>query len=461
MGFSQGHAIVIGVGSHQFASYIDVPISVTDAKAVVQVLQDPKVCGYPPGQVTLLHDNNATKGAILAAIRALVEDTKAEDTVFFFYCGHGALGNDGNYYLVSHDAKIDGSRVVAGTGLSESELLEQLRAIKAKRLLMVINSCFSGNISPTLAIDDQGLEASGLPEDTANALLGTGQGRILITACREDQKSYIGAGDLSIFTQALVDGLRGRGVNNSGGYIGAYNLYLSVYKNVSELVKEKLNIVQEPELTVLKGVGPFAVALYKGATIQGDFDTDQPTPGLPAVRQVKLEKSQEALARQINTGGGAYIGGNVSIQNSEFIGRDKIIHGDEVAGDKVGGDKISVGDISNSTGVAIGPEARSEVYQSTGLSGKEFEQIFEPLLQAVRNAPDDVQLQAEMKVEELKQEIKKGKNKNDVIQARLIDGIVGLVPGAVSAVVGMFASPVLAGFVGPATEFILDKIKAK
>ena len=166
MGFSQGHAIVIGVGSHQFASYIDVPISVTDAKAVVQVLQDPKVCGYPPGQVTLLHDNNATKGAILAAIRALVEDTKAEDTVFFFYCGHGALGNDGNYYLVSHDAKIDGSRVVAGTGLSESELLEQLRAIKAKRLLMVINSCFSGNISPTLAIDDQGLEASGLPEDT-------------------------------------------------------------------------------------------------------------------------------------------------------------------------------------------------------------------------------------------------------------------------------------------------------
>ena len=443
MSFSHGHAIVIGVGSHQFASYIDVPIAVTDSKAVAQVLQDPKVCGYPSDQVALLNHNNATKSGILATIKGLADRTKPEDTIFFFYCGHGALGNDGNYYLVSHDARIDGSRVVAGTGLSERELLDNLRTIKANRLLIVINSCFSGNISPTLAIEDQALEAGVLPEDTANALLSTGQGRILITACREDQKSYIGAGDLSFFTQALVDGLRGRGVSNSGGYIGAYSLYLSLYENVSETVKEELNIVQEPELTVLKGVGPFAVALYKGATTLGEFDADRTVPDLPVVRQVVPEKAQNSLTRLVNTGGGAFIGGNVSIRNGDFIGRDK----------------ISAGDISNSPGVAIGHNAHAEGHQTTGISGPELEQLFAPLMQTVLTAPPEVRDHAVEKVVALEREAAKADKADDSRMARLIDGLIELVPGAVCAVTSAFANPILAGLTGPVTKFILDKLK--
>ena len=74
----------------------------------------------------------------------------------------------------------------------------------------------------------------------------------------------------------------------------------------------------------MKGGGPFVVALYKGATIQGDFDTDQPTPGLPAVRQVKLEKSQEALARQINTGGGATSAAMSQFKTVNSLGETKL-----------------------------------------------------------------------------------------------------------------------------------------
>lgn len=43
--------------------------------------------------------------------------------------------------------------------------------------------------------------------------------------------------------------------------------------------------------------------------------------------------------------------------------------------------------------------------------------------------------------------------------ARLVNGLVGLVPGAVGAVVGAFASPLLAGLAGPATEAVLKKLK--
>ena len=48
--FNEGHALVIGVGSHQFHPQHDVPITVRDAKAVRDILIDPDTCGYPQAQ---------------------------------------------------------------------------------------------------------------------------------------------------------------------------------------------------------------------------------------------------------------------------------------------------------------------------------------------------------------------------------------------------------------------------
>jgi hypothetical protein len=155
---------------------------------------------------------------------------------------------------------------------------------------------------------------------------------------------------LSIFCQALVDGLRGKEVRNSGGYISAYNLYESIYEKVRERVNQIYYVNQEPELTVLKGVGPFAVALYKGASAFGDFDEQQPVPELPAVREVTPDKAARLFNQLINTGGGANIRGNVNVRNGDFVGRDQIVHGD----------KISATGISDSV-VAIGRGAQASV----------------------------------------------------------------------------------------------------
>jgi hypothetical protein len=316
MAFTQAHALVIGVGTHQFEPNLDVPITVDDAKAVAEVLVDDESCGYPAAQVALLGNEKASRSGILSALEGLSKSVKEQDTLFFFFCGHGVLGTDGNYYLVSHDAQLDNGKVVAGTGVGEKELISQLKTIQAKRVLMVFNACFSGKVSPTLAVKKKAFKARSLSEDLSNALLGTGEGRIIITACRENQESYVGAGPLTIFTQALVDGLRGKDVGNHNGYISAFSLYEHIFETVSETVKEVYApAVQEPELTVLKGIGSFAVALYKGAVTLGDFNTDQPVPDLPAVRQVKPEKAQKALGLQINTGTIITIGGHATTGN--------------------------------------------------------------------------------------------------------------------------------------------------
>jgi len=97
----------------------------------------------------------------------------------------------------------------------------------------------------------------------------------------------------------------------------------------------------------------------------------------------------------------------------------------------------------------------------TEISTAQLEQIFWPLTDAVRSAPPAVQQEAAQKVEELKKEAAKGKTATDGVMATLIEGIVGLVPKAVSAVAGAFGTPLLAGIAGPATQYVLDKIQGK
>ncbi len=299
MSFSQGHALLVGVGTYRDQPNLNVPVCALDAEAVAEVLRDPNLCGYPANQVGLLRNATARRDDILIALDTLADRAAESDTLFLFFCGHGAYGDDGDYYLTTHDTRVRDGRVVSGTGVREAELLERLRRVRAKRVLLVINACHSGGISPTLGATEAALTDTPLPSKTAAALLATGEGRIIITACREEQLSWIGKGKLSLFTETLVDGLRGRGTSSTRGYLSAFDLYTHLYFTVEETVREQYGANQEPELTVLKGVGPFAVSLYRGATTLGEIDGAAPPPEGTAVREVSPTEAQARLSQII------------------------------------------------------------------------------------------------------------------------------------------------------------------
>jgi len=160
----------------------------------------------------------------------------------------------------------------------------------------------------------------------------------------------------------------------------------------------------------------------------------------------------------IDTGGGTYIGGHVNTGGGDFVGRDKVVHGDSVQGDKVTGDKISVGNVSGS-GVAIGRGASASVQQ--GVSGDELAKALAPMVDAVQRSAADAATQAAAlrEIEELSQELAKGKGANDSRVAGIVDDLARMVPGAVAVVVGAFGTPLLGGIAGPVTQFVLDRLK--
>jgi SEFIR domain len=94
-------------------------------------------------------------------------------------------------------------------------------------------------------------------------------------------------------------------------------------------------------------------------------------------------------------------------------------------------------------------------------SAAALDDALRPLIEAIGAAPAEVQAEAEAKLAALKQEAAKGKDANDGVSAKLVDGLVGLVPGAASAMVSAFATPILGGIAGPVTGFVLDKLRSK
>ncbi len=334
MSFDKAHALIIGVGQYQLMSAHNVPVAATDAEAVAVALQDQDLCAYPPEQVQLLRNQETTRAAVLSTLAEMGKQLTEDNTLFLFFVGHGVMGTDGNYYLTTHDTKLDHLKVVPGTGISEEDFLKALKGIKAKRLLVVINACHSGNLSPqSLGAEAEALGSQPPPEKLTTAVLGTGEGRIVITACRPEQISWIGNGKLSIFTDALVRGLKG-GAPNRNGYISAYSLYEYIFEEAKEAA-ETFGQTQEAELTVIKGVGPFPVALYKGATSLGVFDESEPIPD--GARQVGKEKSERYL-RQYNAtmiGNGAIAQG----KGSKAVGAGSIMVGSNVTGNITTGDK--------------------------------------------------------------------------------------------------------------------------
>ncbi len=98
---------------------------------------------------------------------------------------------------------------------------------------------------------------------------------------------------------------------------------------------------------------------------------------------------------------------------------------------------------------------------NVGIPLADLDGALRPVIAAIGAAPADKRSEAEAKLAALKEEAAKGKDANDGVIARLVDGLVGLVPGAASAVVSAFATPILGGIAGPVTGFVLDKIRGK
>lgn len=367
--FEEGRALLIGVGDYEKADLEKVMLTANEADAVGKALQDASIAGYPPERVRIKLNAEATRQAIETELQDLATKATAQDTVLVYLASHGDLGEDGEYYFATYDVELTPQRrIVKGSGLSESRLRELIGNIKAQKLLVLINTCFSGEVTGTLS------SARGAPPSTAfnYKLLATGQGRAIITASRAAEASYFfkTGTTYTFFGQAVLDAFKGKNINSTSGYVGLFEFYSAVYNSVVETLKP-LNAKQEPTLTLSQAVGAFPIALNQGGPMgamnAGGIQQTPPTD--KAVDRVNKEVIEAIHMTVIETSGaGAQAaGGNLvqaSGQGARAIGGSLIHFGSDnrFSGPVSMGD-VAMGDIIKTYTSAVGKSAAANDQQ--------------------------------------------------------------------------------------------------
>lgn len=256
MKFNQGRALVIGIADYESVRKLP-PAVANDAHDIAETLRSEDCCGYPDVNVTVLVDGQATLAGIRAALAKLAADTTADDTVAIFFSGHGAL--------VPYDCKRS---VLTGTTIGEAELSAAIAAIKAPRVMVVVDACHAGGTASLKSdIDDDADDNlhEGF-DDKSLQQLASGAGRVVFASSRATETSRVLKGERnSVFTTAMLAGMKGGAAVAGDDAIRVFDLF----NYVSEAVRKAVPDRQHPifKATDLEQNFPVALALGGNKTV--------------------------------------------------------------------------------------------------------------------------------------------------------------------------------------------------
>ncbi|MBS1001628.1 caspase family protein [Acetobacter persici] len=338
MTFDKGRALVIGIANYAAVGALPAAV-LNDALDTAEILKSPKYCGYPEANVTVLTNEAATLENIRRALADLAAAATTDDTVAIFFSGHGVrIGKDAaaTSALVPYDCNLTD---VTGTTLGEAELSSAITAIKAPRVIFVIDACHaagtvtlkSGIGEHTEEVIDNGFDEKSLEQ------LARGTGRVVFASSRAAETSLVLRHERnSVFTTAMLTGLKGAATAASDGAIRVFDLF----NHVSETVRQSVQGQQHPVFKASDLEENFPVALVHGGTksispsvAQRRRDLEQIMPDLfplgPTDQDIWLRAGGDVSRLKLNGNGRAQwfaairlisLGGGGDISRESLIG---------------------------------------------------------------------------------------------------------------------------------------------
>jgi len=216
------HALVVGISDYQ--QWPDLPYAVSDAKEVAKRLGE---MGF---SVNLVTDPDSQK--LKTAIHEMTYrmGQKKKRAVLFYYAGHGEteIMADGTKmgYIIPRDCPLLAKNPMgfASRAVSMRDIESASLRIRAKHVLMLFDSCFSGALFALVrAVPSDITEKSTLPV------------RQFITAGREDEQ----VPDKSMFKRCFLIGLKGAADMTGDGYITGSEMGMYLADNVVNYTRRR------------------------------------------------------------------------------------------------------------------------------------------------------------------------------------------------------------------------------
>jgi uncharacterized caspase-like protein len=235
------YALVVGVGKFK-NGITPLQYSVRDATLFYRFLLDQ--AGFTKNNTYFLADQNATSTNIVKYLNGIRNAAREDDLVVVYMSSHGTPPDKfGGVYIVTYDTEVNPRERVWHTSVAETALKDFVENLKARRLVMVLDTCYSngayraipGFLPPggkSLGVGDENegygvstaqgkrlfgakdivLEDQPKQASTSGKSIASSQesyGKVLISASSSGEKSWE-SDQLrnSVFTYYFVDGMK-------------------------------------------------------------------------------------------------------------------------------------------------------------------------------------------------------------------------------------------------------------
>lgn len=277
---SHGKRIVVAIGIDHYDYWPILRTAVNDATEFSRLLTSE--FGFvelrPP-----LTENEATRDAIISLVEDQLPTTvEDEDDLVLFFSGHGTtleskVGQVTNRvgYIVPVAAHATGPQERPSEYIDIDELLRSISRLRARHILVILDSCHSG-----LALGTGVAIARG--DTKFQAAMERKVSRKVIASAQEDQTADDGGpvSGHSLFTGSLIEGLRsGKADWDGAGFVTSSELGLYTQRQVSKIASDRQTPVfgsfyldDSGELVLpLKGDFQSLVSQANAALASGEF----------------------------------------------------------------------------------------------------------------------------------------------------------------------------------------------
>ncbi|WDD34098.1 SUMF1/EgtB/PvdO family nonheme iron enzyme [Nostoc sp. UHCC 0926] len=218
-------ALLIGISEYE-PGLAPLPNAVKDVEAMRRVLVNSEMGDFAEADVTML--KNPQRQDMEDAIYKLYANCQKDDLVLFYFSGHGVTVESGDFYFSTSITRKNQGKLIPTSAVAATNVHSWMNQSKSKRLVVILDCCFSGAFAKGLTAKDSGTI-------DLQQYLG-GEGRAILTASTSTQYAFESDGlELSIYTHYLVEGIeKGAADIDGDGLIAVDELHRYAKSKVQE-----------------------------------------------------------------------------------------------------------------------------------------------------------------------------------------------------------------------------------
>jgi len=197
------YALVVGVGKFK-SGITPLQYAVRDATLFYRFLLEQ--AGFTKNSTYFLADQNATSSNIVKYLNGIRSAAQEDDLVVVYMSSHGTPPDKfGGVYIVTYDTEVNPRERVWHTSVAETALKDFVENLRARRLVMVLDTCYSNGAYRAIpGFLPPGGKSLGVGDENEGYGVSSAQGKRLFGAkdiVLDEQPRKAGATDKSIGSQ--------------------------------------------------------------------------------------------------------------------------------------------------------------------------------------------------------------------------------------------------------------------